>query len=410
MSPDQADAAPDSRGGPLDLAGPEANDDPNGFTERALAGGPIQWSDHHRGWLLLGHPEVSDGFRDERLSADRITPLERLARDRPAHFAQTVELLSGWMIFRDPPVHTRLRDPVRRAITPRTVERVRLRIESTVEELLDGIEPGTDWDFRERIASPLPALIIADLLGVPTSERHRFQGWSDDLAEIVFSVEPGSLNTSELQDATDQFTSFFGELLEHRRRHPGDDLISTMANDTSDELSAMELIGACTLLLFAGHETTTNLLTSSIRLFNEHPDQRQRLLDDESLAPTAADEMLRVVGPAKAMVRRVRVEHDRGGNHFEVGQRVYLVILTANRDERVFARPEVVDLGRYPNTQLGFGWGLHHCLGAPLARLEAYITLRRLYQRIPDLELRDPDRSWSGNALGRGFGRMPVSS
>ena len=392
----------------LDLSGPEANNDPMGFTERCLANGPIQWSDTHRAWLLLGHAEVTEGFRDIRLSADRITPLERLARERPDHFGLTVELLSGWMVFRDPPVHTRLRDPVRRAITPRTVDRLRPRIAATVEELLDQVEPGIEWDFKEHFASPLPALIIADLLGVPASERHRFQGWSDDLAQIVFSVEPGSLEVDDLQDATEQFTTFFGELLDHRRRHPADDLISAMANDTSGELSPMELVGACTLLLFAGHETTTNLLTSSVRLFNDHPDQRQRLLHDPSLEPTAADELLRVIGPAKAMVRKVKTAHQRGPHHFEVGQRVYLVILTANRDLAVFDHPELVDLARDPNPHLGFGWGLHHCLGAPLARLEAGIALRRLYQRLPNLELLDPERSWSGNALGRGFGRLPV--
>lgn len=399
-------ATPDA----LDLTGSEANDDPAGFTERVLADGPIQWSDTHRAWLLLSHEAVAEGFRDVRLSADRITPLERLARERPDHFGSTVELLSGWMVFRDPPAHTRLRDPVRRAITPRTVDRLRSRIAVTIDELLDPIEPGEEWDFKERIAGPLPALIIADLLGVPGSERYRFQGWSDDLAEIVFSVQPGSLEVDHLKDATEQFTTFFGELLEHRRRHPGDDLISVMANDGSDELTAMELIGACTLLLFAGHETTTNLLTSSVRLFNDHRDQRDRLVSDGSVEHTAADELLRLVGPAKSMVRRVGTTHQRDGHRFEQGERVYLVILTANRDPAVFDRPAEIDLAREPNNQLGFGWGLHHCLGAPLARLEAYITLRRLYQRLPDLDLADPDRSWSGNALGRGFGRMPVRS
>ena len=351
---------------------------------------------------------MAEGFRDVRLSADRISTLERLARDRPDHFAKTVELLSGWMIFRDPPVHTRLRDPVRRAITPKTVENLRERIESTVADLLADLDDDQEWDFRERIAGPLPALIIADLLGVPGSERHRFQGWSDDLAQIVFSVQPGSLPVDDLRDATDQFTSFFGELLELRRRRPGDDLISTMANDTSDDLTAMELIGACTLLLFGGHETTTNLLTSSVRVLSNHPDQRERLLHDPSVEHTAADELMRVAGPAKSMVRKVGTDHERQGHRFEQGQNVYHVILSANRDPAVFDQPDVVDLGRDPNTHLGFGWGLHHCLGAPLARLEAYITLRRLYQRFPQLELLDPDRSWSGNALGRGFGRLPV--
>lgn len=394
----------------LDLTSAEINNDPVGWTRRALSGGPVQWSDAHRGWLLLDHPSVAAGFRDTRLSADRITTLERLARERPDHFARTVELLSGWMIFRDPPTHTRLRDPVRRAITPKTVESLRDRVEITVAELLDELGPGQEWDFKERIAGPLPALIIADLLGVPGSERHRFQGWSDDLAQIVFSVQPGALEVDDLQDATDQFISFFRQLLDLRRRHPGPDLISTMANDTSDDLTAMELIGACTLLLFGGHETTTNLLTSSVRVLHDHPDQKERLLSDPSVEPTAADELMRVGGPAKAMVRKVAVDHDLGRHHLEVGQNVYHVILAANHDPAVFDQPEQVDLGRDPNTHLGFGWGLHHCLGAPLARLEAHITLQRVYQRFPHLTLTDPERPWSGNALGHGFGRMPVRS
>jgi cytochrome P450 len=394
----------------LDLASYETNNDPDGFARSALAGGAIQWSDTHRGWLLLGHAEVAEGFRDSRFSADRASLLARLARDRPDHFARTVELLSGWMIFRDPPAHTRLRAPVRRAITPRTVESLRARIEATITELLEPLSDGEEWDFREHISGPLPALIVADLLGVPGSERHNFQAWSDDLAQLVFSVEPGSLEVDGVRDATEQFISFFGELLDHRRRHPGDDLISTMAHEASDDLTAMELIGACTLLLFGGHETTTNLLTSSVHLLDGHPEQRHRLVNDPAVEATAADELMRVAGPAKAMVRKVGIDHERGGHPFEAGQTVYHVILTANRDPAVFDDPDTVDLGRDPNVQLGFGWGLHHCLGAPLARLEAYITLKRLYQRFPDLTVVDPGRPWSGNALGRGFGRMPVST
>ena len=396
----------------IDLASAEANNDRDAFAAQCLANGDVQWSDTHRAWLLLGHQEVSDGFRDIRLSADRITPLERLAQERPDHFGLTVELLSGWMVFRDPPAHTRLRDPVRRAITPRTVDRLRPAIAETIDELLDEVEAdvgqGEVWDFKDRIASPLPALIIAELLGVPGSERHRFKGWSDDLAQIVFSVQPGSLEVDDLEDATAEFTNFFSELLDHRRRRPGDDLISAMAHEASDELTAMELVGACTLLLFAGHETTTNLLTSSVRLLSEHPDQADRLVNDPTVELTAADELLRLVGPAKSMVRRAGVDHERGGKLLEKGKRVYLVILTANRDTRVFDDPSRFDLGRQDNNHFGFGWGLHHCLGAPLARLEAYITLRRLLQRLPSLELTEPERPWSGNELGLGFGRLPV--
>ncbi len=392
----------------LDLAASEVNQDPDRFAREVLADGPVQWSEAHGAWLYLTHEAVSDGFRDTRLSADRIGPFERVAAERPEEFGKIVELLSGWMIFRDPPAHTRLRDPVRRAVTPRVVEGVRPAIEQTVEDLLEAMPSSGLYDFKTEFAETLPALVIADLLGVPASERHRFKGWSDGLGEIIFSVRPGAIPTDTVREAADEFTSFFQELIEHRRSHPGDDLISLMVQGGADELTAMELVGACTLLLFAGHETTTNMLVSSIRVLNDHPEQRHRLISDPAVTATAADELLRVAGPAKTMVRRVGEPFELHGQQLEARQKVFLVILTANRDPAVFAEPEVVDLGREPNTHLGFGWGLHHCLGAPLARMELTVALRRLYETHPHLVPAEPDRKWSGNELGLGFGKMLV--
>ncbi len=392
----------------LDLAASSVNQDPDAFAAEVLANGPVQWSDTHRAWLVFSHAEVADCFRDQRLSADRIEPFERVAAEQPEAFGRIVELLAGWMIFRDPPAHTRLRDPVRRAVTPRVVEGVRPAAERIVEDLLSAMPSSGEFDFKAGFAEVLPALVIADLLGVPGSERHHFKQWSDDLGEIVFSVRPGAIPADRVRQAADDFTVFFSDLIEHRRRHPGDDLISLMVQGGGDQLSPMELVGACTLLLFAGHETTTNMLVSSIRLLHEHPDQRERLVADPAVLPFAADELLRVGGPAKSMVRRVAEPHVRGGQQLERNQKVYLVILTANRDPKVFEHPEVLDLGRDPNTHLGFGWGLHHCLGAPLARMELTAALRRLYQEYPNLRPAEPDRPWSGNELGRGFGRMNV--
>ena len=256
--------------------------------------------------------------------------------------------------------------------------------------------------------------MIAELLGVPAEERHRFKAWSQGLAEIVFSVRPGAVDGGPVAAAVSEFTDFFSELIEHRRRHPGDDLISAMVAGGADTLTAMELVGACTLLLFAGHETTTNMLVSSIHLFDLYPDERERLLLDDdsadSVRHTAADELLRVGGPAKTMVRRVgRVGFEYHGARFEPGQKVFLVILAANHDPAEFDRPEVMDLGRSPNHHLGFGWGLHHCLGAPLARLELSVALRALYLARPDLRPVDPGRRWAGNELGRGLGKMRVA-
>jgi cytochrome P450 len=397
----------------LDLASVEFNQDPAGFTARALTDGPVQWSDEHRGWVVLSHESVSAGFREPRLSADRIEPLQRLAAERPDEFSKVAELLSGWMIFRDPPAHTHLRDPVRRAVTPKVVDRLRPAIAATVDDLIDGLAEGLPdggrFDFRAEFAEPFPALVIAALLGVPGSQRHRFKAWSDGLAEIVFTTRPGSVPTAAVGAAVDEFTEFFTDLIEHRRRHPGDDLISRMVGGGADTLTAMELVGACTLLLFAGHETTTNMLVSAVRLLAHSPVDRRRLVDGERLWPTAADELLRVAGPAKSMVRRVGPEpFDYYGARFEPGQRVFLVILAANHDPAVFHDPARVDLERDPNPHLGFGWGLHHCLGAPLARLELMMALGAMYRRFPNLRPTDPDRPWAGNELGRGIGKMQV--
>lgn len=394
----------------LDLAATEVNQDPAGFTAAVLENGPIQWSEAHRAWLVLSHAAVSAGFRDTRLSADRIEPLYRLAAERPAEFAKVVELLSGWMIFRDPPAHTHLRDPVRRAVTPRVVDGLRPAIESTVEQLIAEIPTVEPFNFRTMFADPLPALVIAALLGVPGSERHRFKSWSDGLAEIVFSTRPGTVPTDTVGAAVDEFTNFFTELIDHRRRHPADDLISTMVSGGADTLTAMELVGACTLLLFAGHETTSNMLVSSIHLLANHQDQRRRLVEDDSLSTTGPDELLRAAGPAKTMVRRVgQKPFSIGDARFEPGQRVFLVIMTANHDPAVFDQPEQIDLSRDPNPHLGFGWGLHHCLGAPLARMELMIALRALYGVMPDLRPVDGDRPWAGNELGRGIGKMEAT-
>ncbi|MEM9563484.1 MAG: cytochrome P450 [Actinomycetota bacterium] len=402
------DPDPDQAPAP-DLTAPALNQDPAAFARRVIGHGEVQWSDRHRAWLLLSHAAVGAGFRDGRLSADRIQPLQRLARERPEHFGRAVELLSGWMIFRDPPAHTHLRDPVRRAMTPRVVDGVRADVVELVDDLIDQLPETGEVDFRTVFAEPLPAQVIAAFLGVPPSERHRFKAWSDGLAEIVFSVRPNAVDGDTVSEAVDEFTAFFTELIDLRRRRPGDDLVSTMVAGGADALTAMELVGACTLLLFAGHETTTNMLVSAVKLLDEHPDQRRRLIEDEAVTTTAADELLRVGGPAKAMVRRVGpIGFELDGHLLEPGDKVFLVILTANHDPSVFERPERLDLGRDPNPHLGFGWGLHHCLGAPLARLELTVALRALYRARPALRPADPAQPWSGNELGRGIGRMAV--
>jgi cytochrome P450 len=319
-----------------------------------------------------------------------------------------VDLLRGWMVFHDPPAHERLRDPVRRAFTPMRLERLAPMIEETVDGLLDDFADAGGGDFRKLVAGPLPALVIADLLGVPRADREKFQGWSDQLAAVVFAAEAPGSGADVAIAAAEQFASYFGALIEQRRREPGDDLVSALveASDAGGP-SADELVGACTLLLFAGHETTTGLLANGAAVLLEDEATRARLAEEPGRWPGAVEELLRLEGPAKLMARKAAEDRTWCGVDIRARDRVFLVILSANRDAQVFADPDRLDITRDPIPHFGFGWGLHHCLGAALARLETRIALRMFFERFPRVTPSTPYR-WSGGVIGRGVMSVPV--
>jgi cytochrome P450 len=393
----------------IDLDSPDAVADPHRYFGALLATGPIVRSEHHRAWILLSHREVSEGFRDVRLSSERIPAFERLAARRGHGFDVVVDLLRGWMVFRDPPAHTRLREPLARVFTPRSVERLEGAVTALADELLDRVAELGACDLRAVFARPFPALVIAELLGVPASDREQFQAWSDELASLIFQVESRRIDDARAIGAAEQFTAYWNDLIAHYERHPADNLMSRLIEvRDAGSLSQVELVGACTLLLFGGHETTTSLISNAVGTLLERPGALARLGADPGLDATAVEELLRYAGPAQVMVRRVVEAHERAGQWLEAGDTVYLAIAAANRDPDVFESPDELDLARQPNPHIGFGWGLHHCLGAPLARLETRIALRRLLERFPDLAPGDGRGVWRGGAIGRSLDRVPI--
>jgi cytochrome P450 len=376
---------------------------------------PIVWLESHRAWMFTDYESVREAFRDERLSSDRLTPIEsRLAPERRAVLAQTLELLRGWMVFHDPPEHPRLREPLRRAFTPRRIANLTPRIEAIVAELLIELERNEAPDLIRDFAFPLPAIVIAELLGVPASDREEFKHWSDQLATLVFGTSNRSDPAEHAAAGSEQFAEYFHWLIEKYTAEPEDNLISALIAVTSDDpagygLSRSELVGACTLLLFGGHETTTNLIGNSMLSLMTHPDEFAWLRSNpEQLAPSL-EELHRFDGSTKLMVRVVAEDHRRGEVDLEAGQNVFLGVMSANRDETVYPQANELRLQRtHPRGHLGFGYGIHFCLGAALARLETHIAVQGLIERFPNITVEPEDAVWRATLLSRGLEQLPV--
>ncbi|MDG1490104.1 MAG: cytochrome P450, partial [Actinomycetota bacterium] len=356
----------------INLNDPASVANPDAYWARHRQDGPIQWSEAHRSWVILNHLELSEAFRDGTLlSTDRVTPLERVAANRPSAFQRVVELLSGWMIFRDPPIHTHLRDPMRHVFTPRKVLTLEKMVTDVVSKTVATLPD--EIDVRRDLAGPLPALIIANLLGVNSDDLDQFCRWSDDLATIVFATDPHLTPPELAMDAASQFQDFFGALIGREREHPSGTLLTALVDGAGTELSDLELVGACTLILFAGHETTSSFLMNTLGLLAHDPNLLP-LLRSANIE-TAIEELFRVIGPTRSMYRKVAKTHTRHGQKLAANENVLLCVEAANHDPLVFENPGIIDFSRESNPHLSFGWGLHHCLGAHLARLEARVIL-----------------------------------
>lgn len=335
--------------------------------------------------------------------------------ERGGSHASEEQAISASMISSDPPRHRRLRNLVTQAFTPRAVAQLEPRIAAIVADLLDqvsaagavGSSQGEHIDFIEMFASPLPVTVIAELLGVPPERRADFRRWSDALVS-----NGGAGGWSGAATAQREMAMYFGEMIGRRRAEPRDDLISHLISAEIDgqRLTPVELIGCCVLLLVAGNETTTNLLGGAVLAFDEHPEQWERLRAEPALIPAAVEEVLRYNSPVQSMFRSARAGVRLGETVAWEGQPVVAWIGSANRDEAQFERPERFDITRAPNRHLAFGHGIHFCLGAPLARLEARVALEALAQRARRIEVAPGARlDWLESAIVYGVKQLPVA-
>ena len=390
----------------------EAVRDPHAYFRRLREHDPVHWNDRHRAWILTRHSDLAAELRSTDLTAERISPFASAVQAAAASddVDDTFRILEDWLVFKDPPAHTRLRKLVARAFTPSVVRSRETTIAATVAELLAGLDG--DVDLIADFAFPLPAVVIAEMLGVPPEDRDLFKVWSDQLTALVFGAYGNDDRFAIAARGMIELRDYLIALIEQYEATPGDNLISVLLeHEDGDALTRSELVATCTLLLFGGHETTTNLIGNGMLSLLTNPDQLTALRADRSLVGPAVDELLRYDGPARATVRLVRNAHEVGGRRLSPGERVFLVNLAANRDPEAFPDPDRLDVTRNPANHHGFGVGLHYCLGAPLARMEGRLAIAGLLDTFADVELgADPDTlAWHPTMLSRGLVELPIT-
>ncbi len=316
------------------------------------------------------------------------------------------------VLFSDPPTHTRLRRLVSRAFTPKRIKDLEPRIREIAGALLDRAQAKGELEVVADLATPLPVMVIAEMLGVPPQEYAQFKHWSDRIVEGD-NTPPGMPLPDEVRRAYSDLGNYFAEVIERRRHEPGEDLVTALvaAHEESDALTAGELQAFVILLLLAGNETTTNLIGNGMLALGRHPEQLARLASDHSLLPRAIEEMLRYDGPVQSTVRYNKEPVEVGGTVIPANSVVFVILAAANRDPAQFSEPDRFDIARDPNAHLAFGDGIHFCLGAALARLEGAIAFRSVLERFPKLRLAEPEGAvaYKGSYFLRGLAALPMA-
>jgi cytochrome P450 len=361
---------------------------------------PIHFNEARGSWILTRYNDMADVLRDhDRFSAERGGPANYSTDEMPRS-----------MLASDPPHHTRLRTLVNKAFTARTVDRLRQRIQQIVDGLLDEVAEAGEMEAITDFAYPLPITVIAEMLGVPSSDRDFFRDASSKIAVALGPINDIAVGMAALE-GRNQLIDYFNELVPKRKGDPRDDLISAMlaAEEAGDFLSHGELLAMLLLLLVAGHETTVNLIGNGLLALLRDPEQAERLRTDESIERSAVEEFLRYDSPVQFTGRLVLEDFELDGRLIKKGSGISTIVASANRDPEVFADPDVLDLGRDPCPHLSFSAGIHYCLGAQLARLEGQIALSTVVRRFPNLKIATEDLEWRPAPILRGLVALPIT-
>ena len=372
---------------------------------------PVRYDEATDHWLVSRYRDVDGLLRDRRFGRTYLhvaTHAEMGRPEDPGYLAPFWHLIRSGILDMEPPDHTRVRRLVAKAFTPRMVEGLRGRVQAMVDRLVDDVAGGGEFDLIPAIAEPLPVAVIAELLGIPESDRHLLRPWSAEIC-LMYELNPSEGSGRRAVRASVEFSEYLRRLSRERRANPTDDLISGLSHvvDQGDRLTEDELIGTCVLLLNAGHEATVNVTGNGWWALFRNPDQLAMLRQDPAVVPRAVEELMRYDTPLQMFERWVLQDFELHGVRIPKGAELGLLFGAANHDPSVFDRPDELDLARDPNPHVTFGAGVHFCLGAPLARLELETSFGTVLRRLPRLELvAEPE--WKPAYIIRGLQGLKV--
>jgi cytochrome P450 len=374
---------------------------------------PVLWSPKGDYWLVTKYSDAHDILGDLQFEkgARRYRQIDMLAKFMPKGDSMLAARGKN-MLLSNPPDHTRMRSLVNKAFTPTRISGMRSHIENIANELLDAVQKKNHFDLMADFAFPLPAIVISEMLGIPSADRDRFKNWSHN---ITIALDPNPdmklLDMAKVLHAHKELQNYLEPLIEQRRKNKQDDLISALvsAEEEGDRLSTQELLSNIVLLLIAGHETTTNLIGNGTLALLSHPEQLSKLRANLDLLPSAISECLRYDSPVQLVRRIASQDLEIGEQKVQSGQNILIAIGSVNRDPEQFPNPDTFDITRSPNKHLAFGHGIHHCLGSSLAETEGQVALKTLLTRMPNLKLATDKWEIKQPFSLRGLKALPVS-
>ena len=391
------------------LLDPEVLANPYPLYHRLRTEDPVHWDPFLHAWVVTRYEDVVRVLH--HFSADRTPAPEQLTSMGLSALNPVAQVMVRQMLFLDAPAHTRLRSLASVAFTPSRVERLRAHIQEIVDGLLDRVESAGQSDLIADLAEPMPAIVTAELMGVPVDDHKQLKSWSADFAEMLGNFQHNPDRIPRVLRSVEEMTAYFRAAIREQHEHPRDGLIQALmsAEIEGSRLTEEEVIANVIVTMVGGQETTTNLIGNGLLSLLRHPGQLHKLRDDSSLIPSAVEELLRYESPSQHTARLARDDVQMGGRLIRKRQAVIAVMGAANRDPERFPDPDRLDITRKDNRHVAFGWAAHFCFGAPLARIEGQIAFETILRRLPRLALDPRPLVWRQNLGLRGLAALPVT-